>query len=276
MKPGNLWMILLALFCIPALIYILYNDLGESAAAYPVYLLSAYTLFIWVIFTINIVKRVRAAIYGHHLGRRYMTDLSFRGHISLHTSTGINLFYSLLKLGAAIYTRSLWFGAIAVYYLILTLARALLLRSTYNKKADLRHEYQASRMCGCLLFALNLALSVMTVQMVVGGKGYEYPGYMIFVMAGYAFYAVAAAIADLIRYRKLHSPVLSASKVLGFSTALVSMLSLQTAMFAAFGGKYAYQRLMNSITGGVVCLLIFLMAALMVARASMGIRKMRD
>lgn len=272
LKPRLPLTVTLTLLCAPALFYVFYNKLEESAAAYPVYVLSAYALLVWCVRVPGTVRFVRAIIHKHPLGNRYLTDLTFRGHLSLYTSTGINFCYALFKLAAGVYYRSFWFGAIAVYYLILTAARALLLQNVHQNCTDLKREYQTARMCGILLFALNLALSAMTIQMVVDGQGYEYPGYLIFVVALYAFYSIAAAVVNLVRFRKLYSPVLSASKVLGLATALVSMLSLQTAMFASFGGAYQFQRLMNLLTGGAVCLLIFLIAVLMVVRANVGIK----
>lgn len=273
LKPRLRWMILLALFCVPALVYLFYKNLEKSVFTYPIYALSAYMVLVWAVRIPNTVKKVRAAVYGHRLGRRYMTDLPFRESLSLHTAAGVNLCYALFKLGVGIYYRSLWFGAVAVYYLCLTLIRVLLLRGTYQKDANKKREYQTARLCGCWLLVLTIALSAMAAQMVIYGKGYEYPGTLIFVAAFYAFYSITMAVVNLLRFRKLNSPVLSASKVLGLAAALVSMLSLQTAMFASFGGAFQFQELMNALTGGAVCLLILLMAILMVARANKAIKQ---
>lgn len=274
LRPHLFWRILLTLVCIPALGYLFYTEWNHSVFAYPIYALSAYTLAVWALRVPEAVKRVRTAIYSHRLGRRYMTDLTFRSNLSLHASTGFNLCYALFKLFVGIYYRSLWFGAIAVYYICLTVIRALLLRETYQKGSNQKREYRTARLCGSLLLLLTIALSAMVVQMVVHGKGYQYPGTLIFVVALYAFYSITIAIINLVRFRKLNSPVLSASKALGLATALVSMLSLQTAMFASFGGEYQFQKLMNALTGGGVCLLILLMAILMVARANKAIKRL--
>lgn len=267
-KPGLPWMLALLFACIPALFYVFLNNLKESAVAYVVYVCSAYTLTVWVIWCVGAVKRIRSAVYAHPFGRRYLTDLPFRGRLSLCSTTAINFCYAVFELGAALFSRSFWFGALGVYYLLLTAARGVLLYSVYGKDSDLRQELQAARLCSWLLLALNLALSAVTAQMVADGKGYAYPGTMIFVMAFYAFYSVALSIVNLVRFRKLQSPVLSASKVLGVATALVSMLSLQTAMFASFGGAYAYQRLMNILTSAAVCLLLSLMAVLQLVKVN--------
>lgn len=266
--PGLPLTAVLTVVCTPSLFYLFSRRLEETAVAYPLYLLSAYTLVAWAVRLPGAAKRIRAAVHRHPFGRRYLTDLPFRGRISLHLSTGVNLCYALFKLCAGIYYHSIWFGALAVYYLVLTAARVLLLRTVREQETDLTREYRAQRMCGGLLFVLNLALSAVTIQMVVDGRGYAYPGYLIFVVAGYAFYSVSAAIVNLVRFRKLNRPALAASKALGLATALVSMLSLQTAMFASFGGEPAFQRRMNALTGGAVCLFLFLLAVWMVTRTA--------
>lgn len=57
--------------------------------------------------------------------------------------------------------------------------------------------------------------------------------------------------------------------------ALIAMLALQTAMLAQFGsGQKTFARYINSCTGGVVCLTIFIMAIIMVHRSNKQIRKM--
>ena len=136
----------------------------------------------------------------------------------------------------------------------------------YRTGGDKAREYRISRLCGCLLFVLTAPLAAVAVQMVWDGRGYRYPGFLIFAAALYAFYAVAAAIRNLVRFRRLDSPLLAASKVLSLATALVSMLSLQTARGATF------RRRMNAATSAGVCLLILFMAAVIVARAGRGVR----
>lgn len=213
--------------------------------------------------------------HARHLIRRYRQDLPFQARLSLLGSTVFNLCYALFKLGFGLYYRSFWFGAIAVYYLLLAVIRAFLFGMSHRTSENLSHEYRVARSCGWLLFALNLALSAVTVQMVLDGKGYHYPGYLIFAAAAYAFYTATMSIVQLVRFRKLKSPVLSASKVLNLAVALVSMLSLQTAMFASFGDGAINQRAMNALTGGAVCVLIFILAALLVAGANRQLSQIR-
>ena len=107
--------------CAPVLVLLFKWGLEDSAVSYPVYVISLYLVVAWSI------SLPGAVVYGHRLGHRYLTDLAFRGRLSLAVSTLINTGYALFKLGVGCYYRSVWFGAVAVYYLVLSAARGLLL-----------------------------------------------------------------------------------------------------------------------------------------------------
>ena len=93
-------------------------------------------------------------------------------------------------------------------------------------------------------------------------KGHEYHGILIYVMATYTFYMTVSTIVNLVKYRKYHSPVMTMTRVIALSAALVSMLSLETAMFSQFGQNMSTEnkRLMIALTGaltvGIVVVLI--------------------
>ena len=97
-------------------------------------------------------------------------------------------------------------------------------------------------------------------------------------MAMYTFYITVSAVIDLFKYRKLGSPVMSVSKIIKFAQALVSMLFLETAMFAQFGGDMApeYQRLMIMLTGGGIALIVVIMAVYVIVHSTEEIRKMEQ
>lgn len=74
-------------------------------------------------------------------------------------------------------------------------------------------------------------------------------------MAAYTFYKLVMSILGMIRARKEQSLLLITIRNIGHSDALVSMLSLQTALFAAFGQDSGdLVPVMNAATGAVVCL----------------------
>ena len=270
--PGMGWRILLLLICGPGLIWVFANGLEESPLSYVLYALSTYTLIVWCVPAPGVVRRLRERLYQNRLSRRYLTDLVFRGRLTLVLSALINTAFALFKLGTGVVYRSVWFGALGLYYLVLAVMRILLAASALRRRTNRRREYRTARLCGWLLLALTVALSGVILQMVRDGRGYSYPGYLIFVAALYTFYSVAAAVVNLFRFRRLESPALMASKALGFAVALVSLLSLQTAMFAAFGGDFGAQRLMNALTGAGVCAAVLAIAIWTIRWANRGLQ----
>ena len=101
-------------------------------------------------------------------------------------------------------------------------------------------------------------------------KGFEYKGILIFAMAAYTFYTTIMAIVNLIRYRKYKSPVMTTTKIIALSAALVSMLSLETAMFSQFGDNMSIdnQRLMIILTGAAISITVIVMASCMIVKTS--------
>jgi len=100
---------------------------------------------------------------------------------------------------------------------------------------------------------------------------------MIYVMAMFTFYNTTTAIIDLIRYRHLESPVMAAAKGISMAAALVSMLNLETAMFAQFGADMAKedQQLMIMLTGAGISIAVIAIAVFMIAHCTKEIKKTR-
>ena len=86
------------------------------------------------------------------------------------------------------------------------------------------------------------------------------------------------AIVDLIRYRKYNSPVMTMTKVITLSAALVSMLSLETAMFAQFGQdmKPEHKWLMVALTGAGVSITVITMSVYMIVKSRREMREYKE
>ena len=127
---------------------------------------------------------------------------------------------------------SVWFGTLAVYYFLLAVMRFLLLHHANRKGfgTDRIGELQSYRLCGMILMVMNISLTDVVVFVIRKNEGFQYAGYLIYIMAMYAFYNIITAVMNVVKYRKYRSPVMSAAKVVSLAAALVSMLSLETAM----------------------------------------------
>lgn len=212
--------------------------------------------------------------------RRYQKDAVFRTHISLHLSLVANLLYIGINILSYMLYRSAWFIILAVYYGILAIMRFLL--THYVRKTGIGKnrmgELKSARLCSCILLTVNFALSGAVLMVLYQNKGFEYHGVLIYAVALYTFYITGNAIRDLITYRKYNSPVMTITKVITFSAALVSMLSLETAMFSEFGQDMEAkdQYLMIALTGAGVSIAVITMSIYTIIKNTKEIKKLRE
>ena len=268
-------------------IYVLSNTPDNEAVTYIAYLLSAYALIISVTGMTGIVKWLQNGINNHPVVRkvlgipmvdRYLKEVMFRTEASLYQGLFINLLYAGIKLFSGILYRSVWFVSLAVYYIFLAAMRFSLLhyvKSRGKAGEDRISELKRCRLCGIILLFMNEVLVGIIILVVHENSGFEYPGTLIYAMAAYAFYAIIVAVRNVIKYRKYGSPIMSSAKVISLTAALVSMLSLETAMLTQFGAAEdaAFRRFMTSVTGGAVSMIMLAMAVFMIARATMQLKK---
>lgn len=267
--PGGKWVALAGILGLAGL-YLTFGILGESHPfSYIAYVLSAYALTIAVAWLVQKAKLIWRFIHSVPLFHRYLTDNHFKVRSSLLLSFVINLCYTAFKLIYAIWYVSFWDGALALYNLLLCAVRLYLIRRVPAdpRYKDINKECGYYRSTGLFLLALDAALGVIAVEIVQHGQSYHYSGTLIYVVALHVFYSLGISVSNSIKYRKFHSPVLSAAKAVNLTTALVGVFTLESAMLASFGKDYPYQRLMTAATGGIVWVLVFCNAVYMVLSA---------
>ena len=257
----------------------------NGAISYAAYTLSAYALIITITGMAGIVRLIRQKIENHPLAKKvisipifekYLKEVKFLTETSLYQGLFINLLYVALKFGSGIYYRSIWFVSLAVYYLLLAVMRFSLLHYVRSRKDDRVSEWKRYRFCGIVLLFMNQALAAIVVIVVEQNKGFEYAGFLIYAMALYAFYAVITSVINVVKFRKYGSPIMSAAKAINLTAAVVSMLSLETAMLAQFGeDDVKFRQIMTSATGAGVCVIVLGMAVFMIAKSTKILKKTR-
>lgn len=247
------------------LIYVLLKG-KSSMPAYMIYCMSAYCLTIWILPLPRLFRKAKAnmihRLTGTVFGEKYIGDLAFRGSVSICQGMMVNFLYVVFRIFVGIRYASVWFLTMAIYYLLLGIMRLSLILSYRNR--GVKSELHCYRRTAWLLFLLNIPMGGMTVLMVLTDSGYSYPGYVIYLSAMYTFYTIILAIVNLVKFRKLGSPILSAAKILNFVAALMSLLGLQTAMISQFSTEGEdLRRMMNALTGGGVWFSVILIAVYM-------------
>ena len=277
-----LWvMVVLTAACAAGLTAVFVKGWEETVPAYVLYALSFYVLIVDCVFCVMVLpgkyRQIRQRIYEDPLGNRYMTDRIFRSKVSLYLSLTVSMLYVALNLWSWHTVRSWWFLILAAYYAIMALMRFLLVRYVRTNEigASMLGEWKRARSCAAILLLVNLSLSAAVLMILYQSKGYDYPGVMIYVMALYTFYSTIHAVVDIVKYRRLGSPVMSAAKAVSLSAALVSMLNLETAMFAQFGESMSVedQRLMIMLTGAGISIAVVAMSVHLIVVATKEIKK---
>ena len=277
-------MVILVIVSAAALVFVFVNGMEETIPAYIAYALSFYTLSVVTVFCVMVLPKqystVKQKVYDDPLGNRLMTDRVFRTNISLSVSFVISMLYVGINLWFWHTMKSYWFMVLAVYYVIMAVMRFLLVRYVRIQKigTNILKEWKRSKACACILLLINLSLSGAVLMILYQHRGYDYPGMMIYVMALYTFYALTISIVDTVKYRKMESPVMTTAKVVSLSAALVSLLNLETAMFAQFGGNMTpeNQRIFIILTGAGVSITVVTLSVILIVNANKEIRRIKD
>lgn len=280
--PGWL-MVLLTIVSAAGLVVVFLKGWETAVISYCIYVLAFYTLSVVTVFFVMVMPKqyhqMKEKVLANPLGNRYVTDKIFRTKVSLNLSLGINLLYVAINVLSWYLYQSWWFVCLAVYYAILSVMRFLLVRYVSLNAIGVNRlgELKRALACSYIMLLLNFFLSGAVLMVVYQNKGYEYHGILIYVMALYTFYTTIHAIISLIKNRHFESPVMATAKGISMAAALVSMLNLETAMFAEFGATMSKesQRLMIMLTGAGISIAVIVIAVYIIIRATKEMKKMR-
>ncbi len=210
-------------------------------------------------------------------GDRYLDTAELRSEVTLAFGMAVNLLYAVFKLIAAGYFHALLFAAEAFYYLILSAIRLLLVFHAYLGRRTGKgaaYAWKNYRRCGWQLLLLEFAMTFVILQSQRQSIDYVNLSALVYGSAAWAFYRLTAAIVQLIRFRGSDRPLLSASKLINLSAALLSIYVLQNTLLLHFGDEEAFRLRMNLIFGSAVALTVILIALSMIVRGSRNLRSL--
>ena len=226
--------------------------------------------------------RIKEFLYKYKYVEKYLTDDIFQTQTMLLASLAMNI-AATFKFVMGVWFGSKWLVTVSIYFLTLSAMRLLLLnRERKSKKLETPehkrlYDLKGYRVCGYMVLFMNMIVGRMIVQMLVDNEGYDYPGLMLYLIGLFAIANFANAIYNVKKYWHIYNPMISAAKRLSFSTALVLLYTLQTSALARFGNNHEQlRRLLNSISGAVVELVLFTMAILMIVRSNQEMHKLKE
>ena len=245
-------------------------------AGIVVYVLAAVLLTLSCVFFYhdlreNVIKKILEVIKKNPLGERFLAGYTFRTILTTLPAFLINVAYTVYNGVIGIMNQSVWFITMAVYYSLLGIMRYRAV-STGRKISRLddreqirKKELSVIKTDGILLLVLNLALSGVVLLTIAQDTAKRYSEIMVISIAAYTFYKITMAVVNMVKVRKTKSPILITIRNIGAADALVSMLTLQAAMFASFQDKNSLNtNQMNAITGLSVCILISILGISMI------------
>ena len=227
--------------------------------------------------------RIKEFLYKYKYVEKYLTDDIFQTQTMLLASLAMNIAAATFRYVMGVWFGSKWLVTVSIYFLTLSAMRLLHLnRERKSKKLETPehkrlYDLKSYRACGYMVLFMNMIVGRMIVQMLVDNEGYDYPGLMLYLIGLFAIANFANAIYNVKKYWHIYNPMISAAKRLSFSTALVLLYTLQTSALARFGNNHEQlRRLLNSISGAVVELVLFTMAILMIVRSNQEMHKLKE
>lgn len=259
----------------------------DSVLNYLAYALSALSLGYLVYAIIITAPKIKRGIVSK-LNRRNFTNklinqYGFRTVVFAIVSFTLSAAYVAFNGVFGIINRSVWYGSLTAYYLLLAVMRGVVLNCYHNQNKPNKDGKDGKvkavkiyRLCGVGLIVLPTALSAAIAHMVLGKSSFMYYGYTIYVAALYAFYKIIMAIYNAVKAKKSEDATVSALRNINLADALVSILALQTAMFKQFGGESSFQGQMNAATGTIVCVLTLAIGIIMIVWSNKKLKENRD
>ncbi len=253
--------------------YVLFGIAGLSLA---------YSVYLIIPLFPKMKKRIIALLESYEFTRLVLRDFGFRTVIFAIGSFTISLLFSAFNAYMGIVNRSIWYGALATFYIALALLRGGVLtyhKNRFGKRAKRQYdEYTKAKVyrnSGIITLILNLALSSAIAQMIFSDAHFTYIGWTIFAFAAYAFYKITMSIISLIKAHKQTDLTVRAIRNINLVDALVSILALQTALLTMFNEGEISISLMNTLTGSVVSLLSIAIGVYMIVSANKRMKEIQ-
>lgn len=268
--PNKIVGFLLCFISVILLIYVFSMHLEDTPLAHFSYLLSTYALIIFCIWFFKACQFSNDFLKKSKHYQWFQQNHSRISKLSLIFSSIINLGFGLLKCFTGIYYQSTWFITFGAYYLLLWFMKLSLIKSVHKNGfgKNLIKEYQKLKQVGIVLLFLDIVLAGMIILIIHQKEAVSYPGYLIYVVALYDFYLVIAGIVNVIKYKNTQSPVLSASKFINLTAAMIAMISLEVAMISQFGdGDAIFRTTMVAISGFAVTMINSVIAIYMIRKS---------
>ncbi|MDE6059279.1 MAG: hypothetical protein K2G44_04480 [Clostridia bacterium] len=185
----------------------------------------------------------------------------------------------------AVREQSVWYGALAGYYVLLILFRGITVAADRLSKRKCNDEraYASTRNkiylgCGAFLVIVEIAMCIAVTQMVMYGRPVRGGTIFAIATAAYTFYKIVMAIVHVVKASKYKDPVSQALRNLNFADACMSMASLTVLMLSVFdeGNDLTFAIAMKACAGFAACAAVLAVATVMIVKAAKKLGEGKD
>ena len=166
------------------------------------------------------------------LVKRYKSDELFRNKVNLYSGAVTSLGFTIVQLYGGIRYQAAWFFAFGVYYGVLTIVKFYLARrvGTKGKKG-----WVIFRTVGMVMTILNVALVVMISIMIANPAVvfHEYSLVVAIITGAWTLISAGTTVHSVVEMRNKNDPVALADRLVNLTTAVASVLMLQTSLIAS-------------------------------------------
>lgn len=225
-------------------------------------------------------KRYRAfkeKLRSHKRIGKLMENYGLRTVIFACFSVAATLAFAAYHGVISVLYHSVWFGALAVYYIILLIIRGgivLYHGKRRGKERKKETEIRKYRSCGIGLMITISALSATIWEMVQNSAATRRAGLMIYVVAAYTFYKITMSIVNFVKAKKQDDHTVDALRNINVADAAVALLALQASMLQEFSDTGL--PIFNILTGAGVCLFVFGLGLYMVIRSRHFTKQLKE
>lgn len=255
-----------------ALVWVFVLNNEGDLFSYVVYVVSAWALAVLVV-AVVCGRPARAFVSLLRRSKpigRMLDDKDHRSVVGAHASLAVDVLWAAGNLVLGATSASSWLVTLGVYYLLLAVMRGLLIFDI--RRGDNAKTARTIRACGFLVAALTFVVSGFVVLVSHDLGGFAYPDIVIYAVAAYAFFSLGTSFAGIVANRRHESQLMFALSGVNLANALVSILALEVAMMALFGGGEdpSFVLMMNALTGAAVAAADVVIGVVLVRRASGG------
>lgn len=245
------------------MVFLGFENSSISILCYILFAIAGVSLFYSVYLIIPLIPKLKRKIIKVMENRRFtnliLHDFEFRTLVFAISAFSTSLLISGFNAYMGIVNRSIWYGALAGFYISLALLRGGVL--FYRKKIISKEKRDENslllkakmfRNSGVIMLFLNVALSSAIAQMIFSNAHFTYIGLTVFAFAAYAFYKITISVISFIKAHRQFDLIIKVIRNINLVDAMVSILALQTALLTMFNDGSVNVSAMNTLTGIVV------------------------